>query len=86
MKAAAKPFAPDRAVAPNDRLLRHREAAAKVSLGMTYLYQLVSEGKFPQPIRIGSASRYSEIEIDEWIADRRRERDETQAVNHAVAG
>jgi prophage regulatory protein len=70
-----KPFGPDRDVAPNDRLLRHREAAAKVALGATYLYELVGEGKFPQPIHIGSASRYSELEINEWIAARRRERD-----------
>jgi prophage regulatory protein len=84
MKSAAEPFGPDRPVAPRDHLLKHREAAAKVSLGATYLYQLVSEGKFPQPVYIGAASRYSEMEIDEWIAARRRERDQARAAAREV--
>jgi prophage regulatory protein len=74
-----KPFGPDRPVAPNDRLLKLSAVAEKVSLTRAYLYELMADGRFPKPVRIGAAVRYSEIEVNEWIAERRRERDAASA-------
>ena len=56
--------------APADRLMKLNQVMALVSLGKTLIYDLVSNGTFPKPLKLGSnASRLSENEIFSWIAD-----------------
>jgi prophage regulatory protein len=55
------------------RILRMRDMPAKVGLRPSTLYQLVSEGKFPRPIKLvegGRASGWFESTIDAWLASR----------------
>ena len=59
--------APDKAP---ERLLRLAEVRNRVGLGKTSIYEMVGKGLFPRPFRITStAVRWSEREIDAWIAD-----------------
>ncbi|ECD9416825.1 TPA: helix-turn-helix transcriptional regulator [Salmonella enterica] len=37
--------------------------------GMTdkWFYKLISQGKFPKPIKLGSSSRWLKSEVEEWV-------------------
>jgi len=37
-------------------------------------YRLIREGKAPAPIKIGRSSRWSRMEVQRWISDRKAER------------
>lgn len=40
--------------------------------GMTdkWFYKLISEGKFPKPIKLGRCSRWKQSEVKEWLLER----------------
>ena len=40
--------------------------------GMTdkWFYQLISDGKFPKPIKLGRSSRWFKSEVDIWLQQR----------------
>jgi len=54
---------------PAERLLRKKETASRVSLSTRTLDRKIAEGLFPKGIKIGSAVRWRESVIDQWIAD-----------------
>jgi len=58
-----------------DRLISGREADAICGTSRSARYRFLAEGKFPKPIKIGSATRFSERECHEWVAARIAERD-----------
>ena len=62
-----------------DRLARQRSVAEvmrRTTLGKTRIYQLVGEGSFPRPARLGARRvAWDEREIHLWIAQRLAERD-----------
>ncbi|KLN58421.1 AlpA family transcriptional regulator [Variovorax paradoxus] len=61
--------------APEHRILRRAEVEAKTGFKRAHIYQLVKDGKFPKPLRLGiRAVGWDSVEIEQWIADRRRER------------
>jgi prophage regulatory protein len=58
-----------------DTLLKRTDVERKIGQGRSRIYQMIGEGAFPRPVRIGGAVRWSAREIDEWIAARLAERD-----------
>lgn len=53
-----------------NRLIRLDQVSDIVGLGKTLIYRLISEGRFPRPLKLGlNASRWSEIEVQAWIAE-----------------
>lgn len=40
--------------------------------GMTdkWFYKLISEGKFPKPIKLGRSSRWKRSEVENWMQER----------------
>ena len=48
------------------RLIPIRSVLERTSLSRTTLYQLIKEGTFPQPVKVGKASRWVEAEVEEW--------------------
>ncbi|MDY4386425.1 helix-turn-helix transcriptional regulator [Pectobacterium aroidearum] len=51
-----------------NRLIRFPEVMRKTGFGKSWLYRLISEERFPQPVKIGiRAVAFVENEIDEWI-------------------
>ncbi|KHT11664.1 helix-turn-helix transcriptional regulator [Pectobacterium brasiliense] len=51
-----------------NRLIRFPEVMRKIGFGKAWLYRLISEERFPQPVKIGiRAVAFVENEIDEWI-------------------
>ncbi|WP_416046213.1 helix-turn-helix transcriptional regulator [Pectobacterium brasiliense] len=35
-----------------------------------WFYKLISEGKFPKPIKLGRSSRWKESKLKEWLFER----------------
>ncbi|GKV95462.1 AlpA family transcriptional regulator [Pectobacterium aroidearum] len=51
-----------------NRLIRFPEVMRKTGFGKAWLYRLISEERFPQPVKIGiRAVAFVEHEIDELI-------------------
>ena len=69
-----------------DRLLRRADVEARVGLARTSIYRKMGDGSFPRPLRVGAhAVRWSEREIEEWLASRPRWPDPTNQPAHTPA-
>ncbi|WP_054634381.1 helix-turn-helix transcriptional regulator [Pantoea stewartii] len=52
------------------RLIRLPEVMNKTGYKKAWIYRLISENKFPKPIKLGArAVAFIEAEIDQWISD-----------------
>jgi len=61
------------------RLIRIREVIRLIGISKSYIYQLVSQGKFPKPVTLvpgGKSVAWLESEVLEWIDSRIQARDE----------
>ena len=57
-------------------LLRLPEVMARTALSRSAIYDLMGEGRFPRPAKIGGRiNAWAEAEIADWIAARLAERD-----------
>ncbi|EMO0474738.1 AlpA family transcriptional regulator [Pluralibacter gergoviae] len=53
------------------KLIRFSEALDRTGYGRSWLYKLIAQQRFPQPVKIGSRSiAFVESEVDEWINQR----------------
>jgi prophage regulatory protein len=50
-------------------LLRQKDVTAMVGFKATTLYNLIREGKFPAPLKMGTISLWSVEDIDNWFRD-----------------
>ncbi len=55
------------AIPEPERLLPRPEVELRTGFRSSFIYQLIKEGKFPRPIKIGTSSRWRESEIQTWI-------------------
>lgn len=52
-------------------LIKMPETIRRTTLGKAWIYKLISQGRFPKPVKIGSrAVAFIESEVDEWINQR----------------
>lgn len=51
----------------SNRLLRISDVIDRVGLSSATIYRHIRAGVFPEPIHVGSASRWPSKEIDAWI-------------------
>ncbi|EBE7431263.1 AlpA family transcriptional regulator [Salmonella enterica] len=52
----------------NQSLISLPEVLKRTGFGKAWIYRLISEGRFPAPVKIGTrAVAFVESEIDEWI-------------------
>lgn len=57
------------------RILRRPEVERKTGFKRAHIYNLIKEGKFPKPLRLGvRAVGWDSVEIEQWIAARLEER------------
>lgn len=55
----------------NQSLIRMPEVLRRIGYGKAWIYKLISQERFPKPVKIGSRSiAFVESEIDEWINSR----------------
>jgi len=67
------PNTPDR---DNRNFLRIPKVAKKTGLPKSTIYQYVTEGRFPPPVKVSPrVAVWLESEIDAWMIDRVAERD-----------
>ncbi|MFZ3205743.1 MAG: AlpA family phage regulatory protein [Pseudomonas sp.] len=52
---------------PLDRLIKLEDVISQAGIGKTKIYNLIQLGEFPAPIKLGYASRWSQIEIQDWV-------------------
>lgn len=53
------------------RIIRRRELEGLIGLGRSSIYAMMSEGRFPKPIKLGKrAVGWREADIKEWLAAR----------------
>lgn len=50
-----------------EKLLPLPEVESRSGFKSSFIYQLIKEGKFPKPVKIGTASRWRESEVQQWI-------------------
>ena len=55
------------AIPVTERLLPLPEVESRSGFKSSFIYQLIKEGKFPAPVKIGNASRWRESEVQQWI-------------------
>lgn len=48
-------------------LLAFAALSQYIGFGRSRIYQLISEGKFPSPIKVGKSSRWVRSEVDLWL-------------------
>lgn len=52
-------------------LIRRKEVERLTALSRSRIYDLMKQGKFPKPVRLGKMSvAWQETEVREWIASR----------------
>ncbi|MBP2167952.1 prophage regulatory protein [Erwinia toletana] len=57
-------------------LMRLPKVMQKTSLGRSYIYHLIKQGEFPQPVKVGPRSvAWVESEVNDWIANKITQRD-----------
>ena len=69
---------------PRRRFIRLKEVKARVALSQSRIYDLVSHGEFPRPVKLGAVRKKSKIdsrtnywlenEVDNYIDERIAER------------
>lgn len=52
---------------PIDILIKMPEVCRQVGLGKSAIYELIAANAFPAPIKLGRYSRWSQVEIQEWV-------------------
>ena len=60
----------------DDRLIRGPEADAICGISRSRRYELIQQGKFPRPVKLGFATRFSYRECQAWVQARLTERDD----------
>lgn len=58
----------------SDSLLTFHSISAMVGLRRTAIYQEMRAGRFPRPVKIGRASRWSAREVGAWIEQQKAAR------------
>ncbi|MDU9415187.1 helix-turn-helix transcriptional regulator [Pseudomonas sp. zfem005] len=57
-----------------DTLIKLPEVCRQAGFGKSAIYEMISTGLFPEPIKLGCASRWSQLEVQDWIARQKRAR------------
>lgn len=59
---------------PLDRLIKLEDVMHQVGMGKTKIYDMIQFEEFPAPIKLGRYSRWSQLEIQEWIEEQKGKR------------
>lgn len=55
----------------NTRLIDLKEVSHKTSVGKSWIYAEMREGRFPRPVKLAERCvRWREADIDKWIEDK----------------
>ncbi|QGN36325.1 helix-turn-helix transcriptional regulator [Klebsiella oxytoca] len=54
----------------NDKMVNMAFITSFTGLTDKWFYKLISEGKFPEPIKLGRSSRWLQSEVEKWVQER----------------
>lgn len=54
----------------NDKMVDMKFITDFTGLTDKWFYKLISEGKFPAPIKLGRSSRWLQSEVEKWVQER----------------
>lgn len=57
-----------------DAMIRLPEVCRQAGFGKSAIYEMIGAGTFPEPVKVGCASRWSQLEVQEWIAQQKAAR------------
>lgn len=61
-------------------LIKISEVSNRAGICKSYIYKLISQNRFPRPVKVGSrAIAFVESEVDEWVDARIEERNKEVA-------
>lgn len=60
--------------ASDDALIPIAEVCRIAGFGKTWIYESVNANQFPQPAKVGSATRWSKKETVQWVQERLKSR------------
>lgn len=63
-------IAPNEAGAPRDALIALSEVESLTGFKKSWIYSNVAADAFPQPVKFGAATRWSRLEVVDWVKDR----------------
>jgi prophage regulatory protein len=61
---------------PDDKLLSIQQLVKKLGMSQSWVHLQVRRGTFPKPLPSTGASRWSLAEVEQWMAERKRKRDQ----------
>ena len=59
-------------------LLSFASLSNYIQFGRSHIYQLISAGEFPRPIKVGKSSRWVRAEVDTWLSEQMAARQQPQ--------
>lgn len=59
---------------PLDRLIKIEEVMLQIGMGRTKLYDMIQLEEFPAPVKLGRYSRWSQLEVQDWIEQQKGKR------------
>lgn len=59
---------------PLDRLIKIEDVMQQVGIRRTKLYDMIQLEEFPAPVKLGRYSRWSQIEVQDWIEQQKQSR------------
>jgi len=59
---------------PIDILIKLPEVCRQAGFGKSAIYELIAAAEFPQPIKLGRFSRWSQMEVQEWVEEQKAAR------------
>ncbi|WP_422125268.1 helix-turn-helix transcriptional regulator [Sphingobium arseniciresistens] len=51
-----------------ERLITEKQVREKIGFGRKWVWQACKEGRFPAPLKIGTANRWRLSDVDRWLA------------------
>jgi prophage regulatory protein len=69
-----------RRTAESLRVVRHTEVRQKLSVSEAKLFAMIAAGTFPKPFQLipgGRSVGWLECDVDQWILDRKKAREES---------
>lgn len=57
-----------------DRLIDLKEVMHQVGIGKTKIYARLKRKEFPAPVKLGFATRWSQVEVQAWIEEQKAAR------------
>ncbi|ECE4235543.1 AlpA family phage regulatory protein [Salmonella enterica] len=54
----------------NDKMVDMKFITEFTGLTDKWFYKLISEGRFPEPIKLGRSSRWMQSEVEKWVQER----------------